>query len=409
VLSAAGSWITLILVIGFLPFALLCAWMADARSNWVEIKIAKVLLWWRRGEIRVPPWANHRQEFLDHLSEQIGQVGGSGSPIAPRVDYAIERINQRISCPDAAVDYHTYPDLALAKYGLAKLPPIRPSPPAWPPHKWSAKLQRWEPVDAAQAERERQFNSLWQEDTDDPSADGDTATNQTHQTDNGLVRADVQAQKPNQWVGAVVSASKSLATNKPEMQAFLSAIVGQQSMYGYPTDDLEELSKQLDQANDLQEFLRAISQSSTDLKVADNGAARQTSKEPKLRTNQTVQGTILLVQGDGLRALNARGLRSRGYSVIEASNGTEALEVLEQKNGIVDLVVSDEVPPDRDGPTLLETIRSRNPNLKIILVSGYAKDAFDKNLLDNQQVVFLPKPFALGQLVAAVRKAMSQS
>ncbi|HEX7562595.1 MAG TPA: ATP-binding protein, partial [Bradyrhizobium sp.] len=115
--------------------------------------------------------------------------------------------------------------------------------------------------------------------------------------------------------------------------------------------------------------------------VAANGAAREPSAEAKPRADLTGQGTILLVEDEeGLRSLNARGLRSRGYSVIEASNGIEAMEALEQKNGAVDLVVSDVVMPEMDGPTLLKTMRGRNPDLKIIFVSGYAEDAFEKSL-----------------------------
>src|SRR5690606_33051580 len=84
-------------------------------------------------------------------------------------------------------------------------------------------------------------------------------------------------------------------------------------------------------------------------------------------TDLTGQGTILLVEDEeGLRALNARGLRSRGYHVLEASNGIEALEVLEEHEGAIDLVVSDVVMPEMDGPTLLKTMRERNPDLKII-------------------------------------------
>ncbi len=137
-----------------------------------------------------------------------------------------------------------------------------------------------------------------------------------------------------------------------------------------------------------------------------NGAA----KEPKPRTDLTGQGTILLVEDEeGLRSLNARGLRSRGYSVIEASNGVEAMEALEQENGAVDLVVSDVVMPEMDGPSLLKAMRERNPGLKIIFVSGYAEDAFDKSLPENQQFAFLPKPFTLSQLVAAVKETMAPS
>ena len=143
---------------------------------------------------------------------------------------------------------------------------------------------------------------------------------------------------------------------------------------------------------------------------AANGAAKEGAAEAKPRADLTGQGTILLVEDEeGLRSLNARGLRSRGYSVIEASNGIEALEALEEKDGAVDLVVSDVVMPEMDGPTLLKTMRSRNPDLKIIFVSGYAEDAFEKSLPENQQFAFLPKPFTLSQLVAAVKETMTPS
>jgi two-component system cell cycle sensor histidine kinase/response regulator CckA len=122
----------------------------------------------------------------------------------------------------------------------------------------------------------------------------------------------------------------------------------------------------------------------------------------------TGQGTILLVEDEeGLRGLNARGLVSRGYTVLEAGNGVEAIEVLEQHGGKVDLVVSDVVMPEMDGPTLLKELRKRDPETKIIFVSGYAEDAFEKNLPEGGQFAFLPKPFTLKQLVAAVKETMA--
>jgi two-component system cell cycle sensor histidine kinase/response regulator CckA len=142
--------------------------------------------------------------------------------------------------------------------------------------------------------------------------------------------------------------------------------------------------------------------------AAANGAAKEQPAEAKRAADLTGQGTILLVEDEeGLRSLNARGLRSRGYSVIEASNGVEAMEALEQKNGAVDLVVSDVVMPEMDGPTLLKAMRDRNPDLKIIFVSGYAEDAFEKSLPENQQFAFLAKPFALSALVAKVKETMA--
>jgi two-component system cell cycle sensor histidine kinase/response regulator CckA len=125
----------------------------------------------------------------------------------------------------------------------------------------------------------------------------------------------------------------------------------------------------------------------------------------------TGRGTILLVEDEeGLRALNARGLTSRGYTVLEASNGVEALEVLERRDGEIDLVVSDVVMPEMDGPTLLREMRVKNPDLKMIFVSGYAEEAFQRNLPPKakNQYSFLAKPFTLKQLVAAVKETMAQ-
>jgi two-component system cell cycle sensor histidine kinase/response regulator CckA len=90
--------------------------------------------------------------------------------------------------------------------------------------------------------------------------------------------------------------------------------------------------------------------------------------------------------------------RLRGYEVHEAGTGVEALEVLEELEGKVDIVVSDVVMPEMDGPTLLTELRKDYPDMKFIFVSGYAEDAFAKNLPADAKFGFLPKPFSLKQL-----------
>jgi two-component system cell cycle sensor histidine kinase/response regulator CckA len=143
--------------------------------------------------------------------------------------------------------------------------------------------------------------------------------------------------------------------------------------------------------------------------VQVNGAAHDVAKDQR-PADLTGQGTILLVEDeDGLRSLNARGLRSRGYTVVEAANGVEAMEVLETQDGGIDLVVSDVVMPEMDGPTLLKEMRVRNPTLKVIFVSGYAEEAFEKSLPANEQFAFLPKPFTLTQLVAQVKETIAKT
>jgi two-component system cell cycle sensor histidine kinase/response regulator CckA len=93
--------------------------------------------------------------------------------------------------------------------------------------------------------------------------------------------------------------------------------------------------------------------------------------------------------------------------VLEAANGVEALRILEERSGEVDLVVSDVVMPEMDGPTLLKEMRKRNPELKIVFVSGYAEDAFEKNLPEGGQFAFLAKPFTLKNLVAVVKETIA--
>ncbi|WP_421848801.1 cell cycle histidine kinase CckA [Oricola sp.] len=117
--------------------------------------------------------------------------------------------------------------------------------------------------------------------------------------------------------------------------------------------------------------------------------------------------TVLLVEDeDAVRMGGVRALTSRGYTVHEASSGIEALEVMDELDGGVDIVVSDVVMPEMDGPTLLTELRKTHPNIKFIFVSGYAEDAFAKNLPEDAKFGFLPKPFSLKQLATTVKEML---
>ena len=125
----------------------------------------------------------------------------------------------------------------------------------------------------------------------------------------------------------------------------------------------------------------------------------------------TGSATILLVEDeDAVRAFGSRALASRGYTVHEATSGVEALEVLEEYSGEIDLIVSDVVMPEMDGPTLFGEVQKTHPGLKFIFVSGYAEDAFAKNLPeeDRDKFGFLPKPFSLKQLVSTVKEMLEE-
>ncbi|MGD0633734.1 MAG: ATP-binding protein [Beijerinckiaceae bacterium] len=124
--------------------------------------------------------------------------------------------------------------------------------------------------------------------------------------------------------------------------------------------------------------------------------------------DSTGHGTILLVEDEeAVRAFGARALSSRGYTVLQAGSGLEALEVVESNPGKIDLVVSDVVMPEMDGPTMFGELRKRGITAKVIFVSGYAEDAFARNLPEGEDFGFLPKPFSLKQLIEAVKNATS--
>jgi two-component system cell cycle sensor histidine kinase/response regulator CckA len=140
----------------------------------------------------------------------------------------------------------------------------------------------------------------------------------------------------------------------------------------------------------------------------DEEEARPEVAAKKPAVDLSGQGVILLVEDeDPVRAVNGRALAARGYTVLEAASGVEALQIIEERQAPVDLVVSDVVMPEMDGPTLLGELRKLYPDLKVIFVSGYAEDAFRKNLPEGEEFNFLAKPFSLKQLVEAVKQAIA--
>ncbi len=120
--------------------------------------------------------------------------------------------------------------------------------------------------------------------------------------------------------------------------------------------------------------------------------------------------TLLLVEDEeAVRSFAVRALSTRGYNVLEANSGVDALSVVERHDGPIDLVISDVMMPVMDGPTMLTHLRKTMPDVKVIFISGYAEDAFEKNLDENDHFQFLPKPFSLKQLAAVVKETLQKN
>ncbi len=145
---------------------------------------------------------------------------------------------------------------------------------------------------------------------------------------------------------------------------------------------------------------------------------RQAESEPSAEDDEAVgadgrpqdltgKGTIMLVEDeDAVRVFAARALRNKGYTVLEANGGEAALKALAEHDGRIDLLISDVVMPQMDGPTLIKRVRQTLPDLKVIYISGYAEDAFRRNLDPDADFDLLPKPFSLKQLAGKVKSVI---
>ncbi|MDP6691070.1 MAG: response regulator [Alphaproteobacteria bacterium] len=136
----------------------------------------------------------------------------------------------------------------------------------------------------------------------------------------------------------------------------------------------------------------------------DDASPTGAEEEDERPKDLTGKGKILLVEDEeAVRMFAARALRNKGYTVLEADCGEAALDQFNEENGEIDLLVSDVVMPQMDGPTLVREVRQQRPDLKVIFISGYAEDAFRRNLDPDSEFELLPKPFSLKQLAGRVK------
>ncbi|MEM9320831.1 MAG: ATP-binding protein [Pseudomonadota bacterium] len=127
---------------------------------------------------------------------------------------------------------------------------------------------------------------------------------------------------------------------------------------------------------------------------------------PVTDTSRADSGVILLVEDEApVRAFASRALRLKGYSVLEAENGDEALEVLEDDELEIDVFVTDMIMPGKGGPDWVREALKARPDVGVVFTSGYAEDAYGK-FPDIPQAVFLAKPFSLADLTETVRREM---
>jgi len=117
--------------------------------------------------------------------------------------------------------------------------------------------------------------------------------------------------------------------------------------------------------------------------------------------------TVLVVDDEpAVRLVTKRILQRNGYTVLEASGGHEALRVLREHPGPIQLLLSDVIMPEMNGREVAERVRERRPGIKVLFMSAYSPAAIAHDGLLEEGAAFLRKPFEIGQLLKAVRRTL---
>jgi two-component system, cell cycle sensor histidine kinase and response regulator CckA len=120
--------------------------------------------------------------------------------------------------------------------------------------------------------------------------------------------------------------------------------------------------------------------------------------------------TILLVEDEAtLRNLVCESLQASGYTVLIASNGVEALKVIEQHKGPIDLLITDVIMPQMSGPELVQWLAPRRPEIKVLYMSGYTDDKLHGVQRSEPEMSLLQKPFHLEDLAQKLRDIFARN
>ncbi|MEO1656404.1 MAG: ATP-binding protein [Pseudomonadota bacterium] len=153
-------------------------------------------------------------------------------------------------------------------------------------------------------------------------------------------------------------------------------------------------------------FLPAVSAEEAEA-AAERNAANVVKNDEA--ADPTGKGRILVVEDeDGVRSIVVRALSMCGYEIVEASDGDEALEILEEDADKFDLVLTDIMMPEMDGPTLIEEAGEKLGGAQVVFMSGYAEAAMRDKLNTIEGARYLQKPFTLTTVAAVVKEALTR-
>jgi signal transduction histidine kinase len=143
------------------------------------------------------------------------------------------------------------------------------------------------------------------------------------------------------------------------------------------------------------------------LPIVSETAAEEPSAEPMAPVVGGPERILLVEDEPEVRRIARRMLERRGYEVVEAANGAEALRVLERRREPIALVLTDLVMPEMGGRELAAQLRHVSPSSRVLFMTGYSEDAMVRKQLEASAAMLLEKPFTLESLTRKVREALS--
>ena len=137
--------------------------------------------------------------------------------------------------------------------------------------------------------------------------------------------------------------------------------------------------------------------------------AEKTAPEKAVSGHEPGTETILFVEDEqSVRELVCEYLSARGYHVLEASDGLQALEMAAAHTGKIQLLITDVVMPKLSGRELAARLAATRPDLKVLYISGYTDDSVFRHGVLQGGMAFLQKPFNLKALAAKIREILER-
>jgi two-component system cell cycle sensor histidine kinase/response regulator CckA len=139
---------------------------------------------------------------------------------------------------------------------------------------------------------------------------------------------------------------------------------------------------------------------------AQGEIAPATTKE-KLEQELLGSETVLVVEDEvAVRTLAGRILRDRGYIALEATEGMEALQMVQEYSGVIHLILTDVIMPGMSGKELVSKIEKMRPDIKALYISGYTDEAIVRHGILDPDVAFLEKPFTINGFLSKVQEVL---